>query len=99
MNAVVRLLMVLLPSLLIAVALFSVPALIFGDRGLPRLHALQARLIEIEEQNEEFRHDNELLGRRIEAIRTDPQQVEWIARRELGFVLPDEIVFNFGSNP
>lgn len=95
MNAVIRLLMVLLPSLLIAVALFSVPTLIFGDRGLPRLQALQARLEEIEEQNEELQRENELLGRRIEAIRVDPQQVEWIARRDLGLVLPEELVFHF----
>lgn len=95
MNSVIRLLMVLLPSVLIATALFSVPSLVFGDRGLPRLQALQTRLAEIEEQNEVVRRDNELLGRRIEAIRADPQQIEWIARRELGLVLPDEIVFHF----
>ncbi len=95
MNGVKRLLMVLLPSLLIATALFSVPALIFGERGLPRQRALQDRLEEIEEQNEELRRENELLGRRIEAIREDPQQVEWIARRDLGLVLPEELVFHF----
>ncbi len=95
MNALIRLLMVLLPSLLIVTALFSVPALIFGDRGLPRLRALRTRLTEVEEQNEELQRENELLGRRIEAIREDPQQIEWIARRELGLVLPDEVVFHF----
>jgi cell division protein FtsB len=95
MNAVTRLLMVLLPSLLIVTALYAVPALIFSDRGLPRLRALQTRLTEVEEQNEELRRENELLGRRIESIREDPHQVEWIARHELGLVLPDELVFHF----
>ena len=95
MNAVTRFLMVLFPSLLIVVALFSVPSLVFSERGLPRLRALRARMAEIDEQNEELRRDNELLGRRIEAIREDPLQVEWIARRELGLVLPDELVFHF----
>jgi len=87
--------MVLLPSLVIALALFSVPALIFGERGLPRLRALQQRLDEIEEQNEALSRDNELLSRRIRAIRDDPRQVEWIARREFGLVRGDELVFHF----
>jgi len=87
--------MVLLPSLVIALALFSVPALIFGERGLPRLRALQQRLDEIEEQNEALSRDNELLSRRIRAIRDDPRQVEWIARREFGLVRGEELVFHF----
>jgi cell division protein FtsB len=95
MSAVWRVLMVLLPSLIIATALFSVPALVFSDRGLPRLRALQQRLEETEEQNEALARDNELLTRRIQAIREDPRQVEWIARRELGLVRPDELVFHF----
>jgi cell division protein FtsB len=95
MQAVVRVLMVLLPSLVIASALFSVPALVFGDRGLPRLRALEGRLEELEEQNEELARDNELLVRRIEALREDPRQVEWTARRDLGLVMPEELVFHF----
>ena len=95
MNAVARVLMVLLPSLVIASALFSVPALVFGERGLPRLRVLEARLDEFEEENDELRRDNELLTRRIEALREDPRQVEWVARTELGLVMPDEIVFHF----
>lgn len=95
MQAVARLLMVLLPSLVIASALFSVPALVFGDRGLPRLRALEARYEELEEENAGLRRENELLVRRIEALREDPRQVEWVARQELGFVMPDELVFQF----
>lgn len=87
--------MVLLPSLLIASALFSVPALVFSDRGLPRREALKQRLGEIEEQNEVLRRENQLLSRRIRAIRDDPRQIEWIARRELGLVRPEELVFHF----
>ena len=95
MHPVARVLMVLLPSLVIATALFSVPALVFGERGLPRLRALRQRLEQIEEENEGLRRDNELLVRRIHALREDPRQIEWIARRELGLVRPDELVFHF----
>ena len=87
--------MVLFPSLVIAVALFAVPAMVFGDRGLPRLRTMQARLAELEEQNETLRRDNELLTRRVRALREDPRQIEWIARRELGLVRPEELVFQF----
>lgn len=87
--------MVLLPSVIIATALFSVPTFVFSDRGLPRLRALQHRLEELEEQNEALSRDNELLMRRVRAIRDDPRQIEWIARRELGLVRPDELVFHF----
>lgn len=87
--------MVLLPSVIIATALFSVPTLVFSERGLPRLRAMQQRLEELEEQNEALSRDNELLMRRVRAIRDDPRQIEWIARRELGLVRPDELVFHF----
>jgi cell division protein FtsB len=95
MHAVGRLLVVLLPSLVIAAALFSVPAMVFGARGLPRLRALEGRLAQIEEENAERRRENELLVRHIEALREDPRQVEWAARRDLGLVMPDELVFQF----
>ncbi len=87
--------MVLMPSLLIAIALFSVPTLVFGERGLPRLQSLTQRLAEIEGENEVLHRDNELLLRRIRSIRQDPRQVEWIARRELGLVRPEEVVYHF----
>jgi cell division protein FtsB len=95
MSPLARILMVLLPSFVIASALFSVPALIFNDRGLPRLQALGHRLDEIQEQNDVLSRENELLERRIRALREDPRHVEWIARRELGLVRPDELVFHF----
>ena len=95
MNAVRRVLMVLAPTALIAGTLFAVPAMVFGERGLPRLRALRQRLEEIEEENAVLRRDNELLQRRIHALREDPRQVEWIARRELGLVRPEELVFHF----
>lgn len=87
--------MVLFPSLIIATALFSTPTLVFGERGLPRLRALEQRLEEIEEQNTTLQRDNELLLRRVRALREDPRQIEWVARRELGLVRPEEIVFHF----
>jgi cell division protein FtsB len=95
MSAVNRVLMVIFPSLVIATALISTPALIFGERGLPRLHALEQRLEEIEEQNAVLQRDNELLLRRVRALREDPRQIEWVARRELGLVRPEELIFHF----
>lgn len=95
MSAVSRVLMVLFPSLIIATALVSTPTLIFGDQGLPRLQALEQRLEELEEQNATLQRDNELLLRRVRALREDPRQVEWVARRELGLVRPEELVFYF----
>jgi cell division protein FtsB len=84
-----------LPAGLLVVALVSVPLMIWSDMGLPRLHRL-----ELERQGAD-RHVSLLsaeirrLRAEVERIKSDPADVERVARDELGLVRQTEIVFQF----
>ena len=44
-----------------------------------------------------MRAENERLAREVEALRTDPRALEQVARADLGWVRPGEILFDFGE--
>lgn len=83
------------PLLLLAVVVLYVLAALFGDRGIMRelqhrrtLQSLNTELDKVSGRNEELR-------REIDALRSNGKYVETIARRELGMVKPDEIIYQF----
>lgn len=70
---------------------------LFGERGILRAlqyrrqkEALELRLKEAELANEALRHE-------IEALRSDRRRIEALARKELGMVRDDELVYQFPS--
>lgn len=85
----------LLPFGLLVVAIIAVPLRILDDQGLPRYRELKAELTEVQEINAGLRREVEELAAEVEALRTDPEAIERIARDELGMVRDDEIVFQF----
>lgn len=79
---------------LLVVVLFLL-ATLFGERGIMRevqykrqKEKLEQELGKVEAQNTELRQE-------IEALRNNRKYIEGIARRELGMVKPDEIVYQF----
>ena len=44
-----------------------------------------------------MRAENERLSREVEALRTDPRVLEQVARADMGWVKPGEIIFDFGE--
>lgn len=69
----------------------------FGEKGILRTMklgqeraALQSRIAELEATQEELRKE-------IEALRSDRQYIESVARRELGMVKEDEVVYQFSN--
>lgn len=82
----------------VAVILFILVA-VFGERGIVRelqyrrqKDALAAELRTVEEENRRLRQE-------IEALRSNGRYVEAIARKELGMVKPDEIIYQFPAEP
>lgn len=68
---------------------------LFGERGILRAlqyrrqkEALELRLHEVELANEGLR-------REIEALRSDRRRIEALARKELGMVRDDELVYQY----
>lgn len=76
-------------------AVMAVPTLVLDEQGLPRFRHLRAELQDLRESNEELVREIATLKSEIDALRSDPNYVERIARDELGMVRNEEFVFQF----
>jgi len=76
-------------------AVMTVPTLVLDEQGLPRFRHLSAELQDLRESNEELVREIAKLKGEIDALRSDPNYVERIARDELGMVRNEEFVFQF----
>ena len=78
---------------LVAVLCFSV----FGENGLMELGRLQEKYDRAVEANEKIALENKRLAREIDRLNKDLGYVEGLARRELGYVYEEEVVFKSGA--
>lgn len=85
--------LLLVPLLLLILMLLGLA--LFGERGLLRaLHALEQKE-ELQVEIRKLEETNAALNREIEALRRDHRYLERIARKELGLVREDELVYQF----
>lgn len=82
-------------SVVVMVALLLV--IILGDNGMLELSRLQATRKQLAESNETLTRENMRLYRNIDRLQNDPVFVENVARRELGMIRSDEVIFKFRS--
>jgi cell division protein FtsB len=80
--------------LLAAIALVS-GALLFSPDGVPTLLTLRLERQRLGEQAVALLQQNESLRQQIRRLGTDDRFLEEVARRQLGFVAPDEVVYRF----
>jgi cell division protein FtsB len=64
-----------------------------GERGFFEVYHFGRHLQHIESRIRELEKENERLWRQVTGLRSDPYQVEKLAREDLGLVRPDEIIF------
>jgi len=85
------------PIVPVLLALLLLGFALFGDRGI--LRALQAgrQKAALEEQVRQLEAANSELRKEIESLRNDRRYLEAIARKELGMVKDDELVYQFRS--
>jgi cell division protein FtsB len=81
---------ILLVLVLLALALF-------GDKGIMRAFQSERQKEALQEEVNRLEATNEALRKEIEALRSDRRYIEDIARRELGMVKKDELVFQFSN--
>jgi cell division protein FtsB len=72
---------------------------IFGSRGLLHLQTLTSEQDELNRRVALLLHDNEQLRERIHRLRTDDRTLERLAREQLGFTRPGEVIYRFGARP
>ena len=80
--------------LLIVIAIISLLT-IFGDRGLIRIYKLSKERYSIKTYNEKIKEDNIAMRDEIQRLKTDDKYIEMIARKELGMVGKNELVYQF----
>ena len=64
-----------------------------GDRGFFEVYQFHRHLQHIENRIQALEVENERLRTQVTGLRSDPYQIEKLAREDLGLVRPDEIIF------
>ncbi len=82
----------LIPGACLAFILFFT---VFGERGLLRIYEMKREKQRIEQRVGELRIENQKLATTVEALHSDRHQLERIARKDLGLVQPNEVIYQF----
>jgi cell division protein FtsB len=69
--------------------------IIFGSNGFVDLISLKKEVTILKEKNEGLARENLSLYREIDRLKNDLDFIESVARKELGVVRKDELVFEF----
>jgi cell division protein FtsB len=80
-----------LGTLVCAMVLFSV----FGGRGLLQIYHLKEERDRVHLTNARLREENQKLSHQIRRLRHQKEEVEKIAREELGLVKKGEVIYQF----
>src|SRR5262245_53537303 len=75
---------------LLAVAILLLA--VFNDKGAVQVHAQSKKLAVIESEINRIETENKQLAQEIQALRSDPNTIERLAREELKLVKPGEVV-------
>jgi cell division protein FtsB len=84
-----------LPLAILALAVVSVPVMIFSPSGLRRLDGLREERARADVEISRLSQDIRELRAEVQRIKSDPAAVERVARDELGLVRQTEVVFQF----
>ena len=68
--------------------------LLLGDGGFVQLRKYRSQLKELQLQNVRLREEYHSFLQRIERLRTDPYEIERIAREQYNFARPGDIIVN-----
>jgi len=80
--------------MLITGVLSYVPYHVYARSGLARTLQLRRELAQLKLKNALLKDETDRLARQAEALRDDPDAIEHVARAELGWVRPGEIVLD-----
>ena len=87
-------------SLVLVAAIVAVAAsVLFGEDGLTHLHRLEAERQRLGEAAVVLLQENAAKREEIARLNGDDLYLETLARRELGLVRPDEIIYRFRRPP
>jgi cell division protein FtsB len=83
----------------VMLALGYIPYHVYARSGLARTLVLRRDLRALRGRNAQLTAENDRLAREAEALRTDPDAIERVARAELGWVRPGELIVDLTPTP
>lgn len=83
----------------LAFVLAYLPYHLYARSGLARTLAARRDLAALQLRNRELSAEDDRLAREAAALRDDPAAIERVARNELGWVRPGEVVVDLGGTP
>jgi cell division protein FtsB len=86
-------------GLALAVMICMLVLIFFGENGLVELFRKRDEYRVLENANRLLIQDNAKLYRMVDRLNNDLSYVEEVARKELGMVRSDELIFTFVSKP
>jgi cell division protein FtsB len=86
-------------AVVVASVLAYVPYHLYARSGLARTIAARRDLAALRLRNRELAAENDRLAREAADLRDDPAAIERVARGELGWVKPGEVVVDLGGAP
>lgn len=75
------------------------PYYLYANSGFARYLQLRRDLAAVQARNARLRAENERLAREADALRANPRAIEKVARADLGWVRPGEVVFELRQSP
>ena len=67
----------------------------FGERGFIHLYRMDRERQACAERISDLETDNRKMLREIERLRTDEEYIEYVARKDLGLVKENEVIYRF----
>jgi cell division protein FtsB len=80
-------------SIIFFVLLSVIVMAVFGEKGLVDLYRLKKEYAEIIEANKKIARENKSFLNEINRLKNDLVYIESVARKDLGFVSKEEIIF------
>lgn len=68
---------------------------VFGERGLLRIYEMRQEKARIDSKVEQLLKENDILRQEITSLHNDRRYIERIARKDLGLVKPNEVIYQF----
>jgi hypothetical protein len=69
--------------------------ILFSHRGLYQIYRLRHERVRLEQENARLEQENLRLARTVDRLHHDPVLIQDLIRKELNFVKPNEIIFQF----
>ena len=88
-----------LAALLLAATFGYGPYYLYARSGFARYLQLRRDLVATQVKNARLHLEVDRLSREAEALRSDRRAVERVARADLGWVRPGEVIFDLGKSP